>query len=78
MPLSLGIRPSVLFRSVPSRKAREREYRRAKSMVMLNPLRDKNEGTCRGGGGKTPIYNHGLLRRRIERGTLVSWIERLK
>jgi len=29
---------------------------------MLNPMRDKNEGTCPGGEGATPV-THGLSRR---------------
>ena len=39
------------------------ENRRA--VGMMNPMRDKNEGTYRGGEGTTPTCDHGLSRRSL-------------
>ena len=47
-----------------TRKARERELAKfdenrraqmAENVIILNPIRDKNEGMYRGGEGKTPV-----------------------
>ena len=46
---------------ITQRKAREREIliatfdRNRRAAEMLNPTRDKNEGTYRGGEGTTPV-----------------------
>ena len=44
---------------IDQRKARERELatfdENRRAAGMLNPMRDKNEGTYRGGEGATPV-----------------------
>ena len=56
---SAHTRRDFSYVKIDQRKARERELAKydenRRAVGMLNPMRDKNEGTYRGGDGTTPV-----------------------
>ena len=52
-------RPKVQERELAKFNAKQMDTKKAENVGMLNPMRDNNEGTYRGGEGNRPVTTSG-------------------